>query len=274
MLVNAPGLGFLDLPISIRNKIYGYLLLPYLEKDVTTINYTLSWPYLDNPSNTTFAGQPQIDPCTCPRADSESQGNHHIYTRYKCVGPEVHFPSEELWVLQAAHGQFNILRPASDAELAARPSVAILQTAKQIHDEALPFLYRERDFFLTTGPCPRGRYQAYTTLQWLKQLTQEARANVEVLTLLVQPYEEDCDVADVEEAYAELGTYIREHLSGFKWLCLDVWDQAVYQAASVFIRLFDKEGVGIVVRQPWCNEEAEIFMSKEAFWNTFEDAEE
>ncbi|KAH6637422.1 hypothetical protein C7974DRAFT_389490 [Boeremia exigua] len=275
MTAKASGPGFLDLPISIREKIYAYLLLPYLEEDVTTINYTLHWPYLDNPSNTTFAGPTQLDPCTCPRADLKHEGQH-IYTRYKCVGPEVQFksPGEGLWVLQAAHGQFNILRPALDTELNERPSVTILQTSKQIHGEALPYLYHERDFFFVTGPCPRGRYQAYATLQWLKQLSERARANVEILSLLVQPYEEDCSTVDVERSYAELGAYIRDQLPGFKWLCLDVWDPSVYIAASVFLRLFDREGRGIVVRQPWKNGEAEVFVSKEIFLNSFEEVEE
>lgn len=265
---------FLALPKSIRDRIYAYVLLPHLEEDVTTINYTLSWPCLDNPSNTTWAGPTQIDYCNCPMEGLDQEDHQHIYTRYKCDGPEVNFesPKKGLWLLQAVHGQFNILRPASDNELEVRPSIAVLQTSKQVYDEALPFLYRERDFFFVTGPCPRGRYQAYATLQWLKQLSKVARANVEVLSLLVQPYEEDCNMEDVEEAYAELGTYISDHLPRFKWLCLDVWDQKAYQAASVFMRLFDRKGMGIVVRQPLQGDGAQIFISRESFVASFEEA--
>lgn len=265
----------MGLPTAIREKIYAYLLLPHLEEDVTTINYTLSWPYLDDPSNTTFAGPTQIDFCVCSRADPDNRETRHIYTRYKCLGPEIHFqsPKDGLWVLHTAHGQFNILRPASDDELEDRPPVAVLQTSRHIHHEALPFLYRERDFFFITGPCPRGRYQAYATLQWLKQLQEVARVNVEILSLLVQSYEEDCDIADVEEAYAELGTYVRDHLPGFKWLCLDVWDQDVYRAARVFEGLFDRKGVGVVVRQPLRNGEVGVFVSRGEFLNSFEELE-
>lgn len=267
---------FLDFPLSIREKIYAYLLLPHSEENVTTTNYALSWSYLDNPSNTTFAGPTQIDLCSCPREDiDDGEGTHesHIYTRYQRQGPEVHFkpPSDGLWTLQAAHGQFNILRPATVDELYDRPSAAILQVCKQVHDEALPFLYRDRDFFFLTGPCPRGRYQAYDTLQWLQQLNPKARANVEILSLLVQPYEEDCNTAEVEEAYAELGVYIRDQLPRFRWLCLDVWDKGVYQAASVFLGLFDKHGVGIVVRQPWRGSEVEVFITKKSFLASFEE---
>lgn len=286
--------GFLNLPVSIREKIYGYLLLPHLEEDVTTINYTLEWPYLENPSNTTFAGPTQIDLCSCPHntnsqdesekgSDSSEdslegadeggdQHRSHIYTRYRCLGPEVLFksPKEGLWVLEAAHGQFNILRPAAEDELADRPSAAILRVCAQIYHEALPFLYRDRDFFFLTGPCPRGRYQAYATLEWLKGLNTAACANVEVLSLLVQPYEEDCNIAGVEEAYAELGLYIRDRLPAFKWLCLDVWDQEVYQATAVFHGMFHEQGVGIVVRHPRRGDEAEIFVTRESFLESFE----
>ncbi|KAJ4341033.1 hypothetical protein N0V87_002072 [Didymella glomerata] len=289
---------FLNLPVSIREKIYGYLLLPHLEEDVTTINYTLDWPHLENPSNTTFAGPTQIDLCTCScdvarddngedASDSteelvehldtvQRQHEPHVYTRHQCSGPEVQFkaPHEGLWVLDAAHGQFNILRPATAGELADRPSAALLRTCRQVHDEALPYLYRDRDFFFLTGPCPRGRYQAYATLRWLQQLSLEARGNVEIISLLVQPYEEDCNIAEVEDAWAELGEYVRDHLPRFKWLCLDVWDQEVYYAANVFHELFDKQGVGIVVRQPQQGDGVEVFIARESFLASFEDEAE
>ncbi|KAF2629953.1 hypothetical protein BU25DRAFT_446801 [Macroventuria anomochaeta] len=270
---------FLDLPTSIREKIYAYLLLPHPEEDVTTINYTLNWLYLDKPSNTTFAGSTQIDLCSCPREDihyDDSPHDSHIYTRYKCIGPDIHFtsPRNGLWVLQTAHGQFNILRPASADELKLRPTSAILQVSKQIYSEALPFLYRDRDFFFLTGPCPRGRYQAYATLQWLGRLSERARANVEILTLLVQTYEEDCNVADVEGAYVELAEYIVDSLPGFKWLCIDVWDEKVYGAASVFSTLFEEERMGVVARKRWQGFEAEVFVSKESFLGSFEEEEE
>lgn len=294
MTVKTSHVGFLDLPISIREKIYAYLFLPHLEENVTTINYTLEWPHLENPSNTTFAGPTQIDLCTCPCAitseeasedtgedtedseedvkDPKDQHGPHVYTRQRCLGPVVRFkvPREGLWVLEAAHGQFNILRPATNDELADWPSAALLRTCRQVHDEALPYLYRDRDFFFLTGPCPRGRYQAYATLRWLQQLSAEARANVEIFSLLVQPYEEDCNIAEVEESYAELGAYVRDHLPRFKWLCLDVWDQEVYQAAKVFVGLFDKQGTGIVVRQPQRGDEVDVFITRESFLASFE----
>ena len=127
MTVKTSHVGFLDLPISIREKIYAYLLLPHLEEDVTTINYTLEWPHLENPSNTTFVGLTQIDFCTYPCAitneeagedasDStegiQEDGNHpkdqhgpHVYMRHRCLGPEGRFkaPREGFWVLEAAH---------------------------------------------------------------------------------------------------------------------------------------------------------------------------
>src|SRR5690242_21554064 len=149
MTARAIGPRFLDLLPSIREKIYAYLLLPRQKDIVTTINHRLSWPHLDSPSNTTWAGPTQIDFCTCQAANLDRiEKDPHIYTRYKCLGPDVHFtpPREGLWVLEAAHGQINILRPASDKERQDRPSIAILQSSKQVYNEALPFLYRERDF--------------------------------------------------------------------------------------------------------------------------------
>jgi hypothetical protein len=274
MLAKASTFRFLDLPSLIRERIYAYLLSPDPEEDVTTINYTLSWSYLDSPSNTTFAGPTQIDFCSCPREDIDhKEGEHelHIYTRYKCAGPEVHFNtlSQGLWILHTAHGQFNILRPATQAELEDRPSVAILQVSKQLQEEALPFMYRNRDFFFITGPCPRGRYQAYATLQWLRQLRPQARAGIEILSLLMQPYEEDCNVTDVEGSYSELAAYIHVHLPSFRWLCLDVWDDDVYQAAHVFLRLFERDQVGIVVRRPLQDYNVEVFISEEGFLGSF-----
>jgi hypothetical protein len=82
--------------------------------------------------------------------------------------------------------------------------------------------------------------------------------------------EEDCNIAEVEEAYAELGTYIKAQLPQFDWLCLDVWCQRVYQATSVFMGLFDRQRVGIVVRKPWRADEAKVFVTKEDFLASFE----
>ena len=80
----------------------------------------------------------------------------------------------------------------------------------------------DEDFFFLTGPCPGGRYQAYATLRWLRQLNSTARANMEILSLLVQTYEEDCNMAGVKSAYAELAEYVRDQLPVFKWPCLSV----------------------------------------------------
>ena len=285
MLAKASRLGFLDLPKSARESVYSYLLLPHQEDDITTINYRLEWPYLRDPSNTTFAGPTQIDICFCPLGALESghcdheelglEAEHsepHIYTRYKCHGPEAHFtsPGETLWVLQEALGQFNILRPATTAEIECRPSSAILQVCKQIYGEAHPFLYLGRNFIFLTGPCPRGRYQAYATLQWLKQLGSIARANVESLSLLVQPYEEDCNTEAVKKSYVELGAFICEQLPRFKWLYLEICDESVHFTASVFSQLLERKGVSIVIQRTLRNGEFGVFASKEQFLDSFE----
>lgn len=258
----------------LREKIYAYLLRPHPEEYITTINYSLEWPHLVDPSNTTFAGLPQIDPCSCRRGSLEhedGQPEPHFYTRHKCSGPEVRFAAkrEGVWVLHEALGQFNILRPATSEELEHRPSSAVLQVSRQVYEEACPFLYRGRNFLFLTGPCPRGRYQAYATLQWLKSRGPVARANIEVLSLLVQPYEEDSNAVNVGKAYAELGVFVGEQLPRFKWLCLEVWDEAVYRTASGFLRLFDNEGMGVVVRRCFRDDKFDVFASKETFLSSF-----
>lgn len=269
---------FLRLPSSIRLRVYAYLLSPGLGDNVTTINYTLSWPHLDNPSNTTFAGSTQIDLCVCPRrgiCNEEGQYEPHIYQRYHCYGPKVHLnPSGQgLWLLQTAHGQFNILHPASATELECRPKVAILRTSKQIHNEALPLLYQNRNFLFLTGPCPRGRYQAFATLRWLQGLSSRARENVETLSLLVQPYEEDCLVNNASDSYAKLATYIKECVPGFKCLCLNVCVGDAHQTMNVFECVLQREGTSIVVRKHYGDFQTKTFECRESFLGRFAEAE-
>jgi hypothetical protein len=172
-------------------------------------------------------------------------------------------------VLHEALGKFNILRPATTAEIKCRPSSTILRVCKQIHNEACPFLYRGRNFIFLTGPCPRGRYQAYATLQWLKQLGSIARANVESLSLLLQPYEEDCNTKNVEKSYVELGAYICEQLPRFKWLYLEICNENMHHTASVFSQLLERKGFGIVVRSRLRDGEFGVIASKERFLDSF-----
>ncbi|EDU49306.1 hypothetical protein PtrSN002B_001838 [Pyrenophora tritici-repentis] len=214
--------------------------------DITTINYILHWPYLENPSNTTFVGHSQIDICRCPRPDLPPQDElepGHIYTRYKCLGPEVQFKSgdEELWVLQEAHGPINMLRPATAEEAERR---------KQIHDDADPSAYQRHNFILLTGPCPRGRYQAYATQKWLESLSASARQNISSLSLLIQSYEEDCLEHFIKQAYTELAKYIVQHLSGFKTLCLHFWNDGwtLWSAVAEFSVIFDMADAKIVIK--------------------------
>ncbi|KAF1843972.1 uncharacterized protein K460DRAFT_290862 [Cucurbitaria berberidis CBS 394.84] len=231
--------------------------------DITTINYTLEWPYLENPSNTTFAGPTQIDRCRCPSSTLPQQKDKesgHIYTRYECVGPEVRFhpPEEKLWVLQAPHGPINMLRPATRAETERREA---------IHNEAEPTVYAGKNFLFLTGPCPRGRYQAYATLQFLKSLSSEARKNFDCLSLLIQPYEEDCSNDFSQKSYAELADYIVHHMSGFRTLCLNIWDDEMRlrRAASEYSLLLHKEDAKIVVGCSWWRGEVKEYNSVKTF---------
>jgi hypothetical protein len=239
--------------------------MPHLStpSDITTINYDLEWLYLENPSNTTFVGQPQIDICRCPRPDLPPQNDKepgHIYTRYRCIGPEVRFKSteEELWVLQAPHGPINMLRPATQGEKERR---------KEIHDDADSAAYAGRNLLFLAGPCPRGRYQAYATQKWLESLSDLARQHVSYLSLLVQPYEEDCSDEHTQRAYADLAEYILHYLPGFKTLSLNIWDDEMRtrSATSEFDILLHKEDVEIVVGSGWRRGETERYSNTRAF---------
>ena len=219
---------------------------PSTPGDITTINYTLEWPHLENPSNTTFAGPIQIDICRCQRADLPPQSDAepgHIYTRFKCVGPEVRFKiaQEELWVLQAPHGAINMLRPATQEEQDRR---------QRIPDNTNhPTVYKDRKLLFLTGPCPRGRYQAYATQKWLERLHPDVRKNVSHLCLLIQPYEEDCSDETTKRAYAEMARYILQQVPGLMALQLFICDKnmGASTAASEFSILLRNENTMIVV---------------------------
>ncbi|KAF2789747.1 hypothetical protein K505DRAFT_201258, partial [Melanomma pulvis-pyrius CBS 109.77] len=220
------------------------------EEDVITINYSLEWPFLENPRNSTFTPH-QLDLCRCPQQQprlSNIQTKDHIYTRYICQQPTVRFTPKggDLWLLQAPNGVLNILRPASKLELLRRPrGAAILQVNKIIYQEALPFLYGGRNFLFLTGPCPRGRYQAYATQVWLSRLSPFARDQITDLSLLCQVWEEDCRDRNALKAYASLSQYILENVSRFKSLCLNHWSEEL--PVHPFSVLFRKEEVRIFV---------------------------
>ncbi|KAF1839619.1 hypothetical protein BDW02DRAFT_2664 [Decorospora gaudefroyi] len=232
-------------------------------QDIVTINYTLEWPYLENPSNTTFVGQTQIDICRCPRSDLPAQDHKepgHIYTRYQCLGPEVRFKSveEELWVLQTPYGPINMLRPATNEERERR---------NEVHMNAEPSAYADKSFLFLTGPCPRGRYQAFATLKWLENLPSAARTYISSLSLLIQPYEEDCSLDASDRAHAELAEYIVQHLPNFRKLCLNFWDDemALRSSASGFKILLQQEDVEIAVGCSWWRGEVKRYSNSSAF---------
>ena len=139
---------FFDIPAPVRRRIYTYLLALHPEENETVINYSLKWNWLENPSNTTFGGVPQIDLCRCPRQKPRVKNvktKDHMYTRYRCNGPEVRFHSgrDDLWVPSVEYansGQINFLRPARVEELSRRPNANILGTCRAIYEEAVPFL--------------------------------------------------------------------------------------------------------------------------------------
>lgn len=214
--------GFLRLSKELRQQIYSYLLNPLTEtpEDVTAINYTLEWPYLENASSSTFLPY-QLDRCRCPKAEGI-----HIYTRYLCNGPDVQFASKRnnRWVLQEPGVQFNILRPASQTELLGRPSASILRVSELIYEEAAYCLYHGRSFLFLTGPSPRGRYQAHATLKWLNQLSKRAKSHVQSLTLICQSFEEDCRDSDALRSFARLSHFIVSDLPNFQQLQMIGWD--------------------------------------------------
>lgn len=151
-----------------------------------------------------------------------------------------------------------MLRPATYEERDRR---------KEIHSEAGAAAYANRKFLFLSGPCPRGRYQSYATLQFLRSLSTSARAQISCLSLLVQPYEEDCSESCSKRAYAELADYIVQHLPAFNTLYLHIWDDEMKfrDAASVFSILLNKSHVKIEVGVNWWRGEMKQFHSARAF---------
>ncbi|KAF2641262.1 hypothetical protein P280DRAFT_398328, partial [Massarina eburnea CBS 473.64] len=229
---NAPLPPFLRLPASIRQRIYTYLLPPAPSETTTYINYSLDWPWFENPSNTTFNGTYQLDLCRCPQnpqkpRTSNRETEDHIYSRFKCYGPEVRFKSarEDLWVPGDAYGssgQINFPRPGLRWEVGDEPASGLLMTCRQVYHEAVGSLYRGRNLCFLTGPCPRGRYQAYATQHFLTRLSSSARSHVTALSIIALPYEEDANPKDVVAAYMDLAIYIRQNLSAFETLNLSI----------------------------------------------------
>ncbi|KAF1950231.1 hypothetical protein CC80DRAFT_365791, partial [Byssothecium circinans] len=197
------------------------------------INYTLHWPWFENPSNTTFNGTCQLDLCRCPQNPDRprtrnSKTEDHIYSRYRCYGPEVGFKSarEDLWVPAERYGksgQINFLKPGRRWNRGEAPSLGILSVCRTVYHEAVGALYRGRNFCFLTGPCPRGRYQAYATQYFLSRLSPSARSHVTTLSINALPYEEDANPKDARQAYANLAAYVQLCLPSFEKLYLNVW---------------------------------------------------
>jgi hypothetical protein len=244
---------FFDFPAPVRQRIYAHLLAPHTDENKTVINYALKWNWLENPSNTTFGGVPQIDLCRCPRQKTRTKNiktEDHMYTRYECYGPEVKFKSgrEDLWVPSQAYAnsrQINFLRPARDEELSRRPNASILSTSRRIYQEALPILYRGRNFLFITGPCPRGRYQAYATQRFFAGLSMFTRAHIVAFSLNILPHEEDCMVEDVPRAYGDLAVWVQRNLPSLHTLGINLWHPRVANAPQAFERLFQNNGFKI-----------------------------
>ncbi|KAF2175604.1 hypothetical protein K469DRAFT_66085 [Zopfia rhizophila CBS 207.26] len=257
---------FLRISPDLRQRIYTYLLCLDSENEITTINYDLAWPYLQNPTSTTFTYH-QLDMCSCPGPASQgSTGKHgdHIYTRYVCEGPEVQIvpKNKPLWVLQQPNGPLNILRPATKKELDRRPSANIVRANKLIYREATPLLYRGRKFRFLTGHCPRGRYQAYATQTLLSRMSTFTQEQITDLSLIYQQHEEDCRWQDVKKAYVSLARFILSNLPHCR--TLHILKCASGDGLGPFCKLFRREDMRILVRKHDANEEVECF-EKEQF---------
>jgi hypothetical protein len=181
-----------------------------------------------------------------------------MYTRYSCSDPVVSFasPEDELWVLQTPLGQINLLRPATNEEL---------QRRREVGEGAKPSVYAGKNFLLLSGPCPRGRYQAHATLQYLRSLSSDARQHVENLTMLIQPYEEDCRDDQGGRAYAALARYIIAELPAFKSLHLNIWGETTRTASHEFVILLRGEGISIKLNWDWWGDGVEEYTGADAF---------
>jgi hypothetical protein len=107
-------------------------------------------------------------------------------------------------------------------------------------------------------------------MRWFVLLNPQARENITAVSLLLQPYEEDCLTAGVEASYTELAVYMRNCMPGLEVLYLDVSDKEIYRAASAFFLLFERKGMKIEVRRRFQASEVEEFYCKEVFMKSFE----
>ncbi|KAF2851117.1 hypothetical protein T440DRAFT_423219, partial [Plenodomus tracheiphilus IPT5] len=217
---------------------------------ITTVNYTLSWTHLDNPSDTTFTTS-HFDLCNCPHFNEQQpQQQDHIYTRYTCSPPIITFPppTDQQWVLQTPQIPFNILRPATQAEQTRRQQLDLGDTELQHALDPQP-QPQPQTILLLTGPSPRGRYQSQATLLYLQTLPLHTLQTISSLTLLAQPYEEDVNPSSCTPAFTQLANYIVHSLSAFKTLYLCAWDEAMTlrREVCVFGVLLRKGGVSVVV---------------------------
>ncbi|KAF2815520.1 uncharacterized protein BDZ99DRAFT_459371 [Mytilinidion resinicola] len=202
---------FLHLPVDIRIMIYECMLGPQPGLELTSINYTTDWPYID------FKGVVKVEEdamCSCPRPDRNGE---HAYMRYTCPGPEVRLStSKRLDVSGAPRGPSMSIRKPTPAELASsRPGTSILRVSRLIYNEAFQYLYKGRTFHVLDGASSGhglGRYQCYATVAWLNMLSQEARARVEGIKILLAPYEQDCVLKVGRRSSAELCQYVITNL--------------------------------------------------------------
>ena len=159
-------------------------------------------------------------------------------------------------MLQRPLGQINLLRPANEDEL---------QRRIDIEGAVEPSVFAAKNLLLLSGPCPRGRYQAYATQRFLQSLHVSRRHHIESLSLLIQPYEEDCSDDQGGRAYIDLARYIVEELPAFKTLCLNIWGEESRIGSREFAMVLWKQGVRIVVSWDWWSGETEEYTDVEEF---------
>jgi hypothetical protein len=149
-----------------------------------------------------------------------------------------------------------LLRPATEDEI---------QRRKDLEGAVEPSVFAGKNLLLLSGPCPRGRYQAYATQRFLQSLHVSRRHHIESLSLLIQPYEEDCSDDQGGRAYIDLARYIIEELPAFKTLCLNIWGEESRIGSREFAMVLWKEGVRIVVSWDWWSGETEEYTDVEEF---------
>ncbi|XTI89735.1 hypothetical protein V2W45_595767 [Cenococcum geophilum] len=194
----------MSLPVELRLQIYEYIFGVTSARQSTTIRYTLCWTYMDIRRNSLK----RI--CLCPGRDD---GRPHNYLRRRCNGPHVRFLGRKEFR--------NIDESKVDAYLhAITPGNDILRVSQRTHAEALPILYRSRNFKFCGGEY-FGADSLYSIAFFISSLSQYAKPHLQELTISFKFYWYDETPHRYRRSFADFCDLISSELKGLQKLNIE-----------------------------------------------------